>query len=111
LLQIGIGPTLLTVPLFWSIYFNSYESLKRRWNENFSPHYVHLFSAISAGAVADIVTNPFWVVRTRIQLNVLHLTRGGEVSSMTTMQMFLEIYRKEGFRAFYKGTFCILLEK
>ena len=49
----------------------------------------------------DVVTNPFWVVRTRIQ--TLHLHTSEAHDSVSTFQMFHRIYRNEGITAFYKG--------
>lgn len=90
----GLGATLATVPLFWGIYFPLYEELKRelhgRYNRAYGighvhgrggaavanggqcPAVVHMGSAILAGAVADFVCNPMFLVRTRMQTEALH---------------------------------------
>lgn len=71
----GIGPALITAPLFWGVYWPLYGHLKPMLSEyfpNWSYPMVHLVSAISAGGVADVITNPFWVTRTRIQTLILH---------------------------------------
>ena len=107
----GLGPALCNVPLFWSIYWCTYDQLKFKLAATFpsiSQHMIHLYSAITAGAIGDVVTNPFWVVRTRIQ--TLHLHAGDNLTvsnkahySVSTLQMFRRIYRAEGIMAFYKG--------
>ncbi|CAM9327682.1 unnamed protein product, partial [Heterosigma akashiwo] len=72
----GIIPAIITVPLFWGIYFPCYEKVKRRLvkmgigDKNSAS--VHLVAAVSAGFAADVVTNPMWVVRTRLQTQFLH---------------------------------------
>ena len=107
----GLGPALCNVPLFWSIYWCTYDQLKLKMMTLFpstSHHLIHLCSAITAGALGDIVTNPFWVVRTRIQTLYLHSERNviavnGSQSGVSTMEMFHRIYRNEGIAAFYKG--------
>eukprot|EP00981_Chlorochromonas_danica_P009779 scaffold2817_cov177-Ochromonas_danica.AAC.7 len=107
----GLGPALITAPLFWGSYWPLYGRLKPFLAEVYphsSPHVIHLLSAISAGAVADIITNPFWVTRTRIQTQFLHTEEaagagGGGRRSITTYQMMAKIYREEGILAFYRG--------
>ncbi len=50
----GLGPALCNVPLFWSIYFFSYDQLKMKLGATFpstSHHMIHLYSAITAGAI------------------------------------------------------------
>lgn len=112
----GLGPALITAPLFWGSYWPLYGRLKPFLAEVYpesSPHVIHLLSAICAGAVADIITNPFWVTRTRIQTQVLHTEEsffptgpggaGQRQRSVTTYQMMAKIYREEGISAFYRG--------
>jgi hypothetical protein len=77
----GLGVTLATVPAFWGLYFPLYEKLKshllqftQAYGDNGPNHHalIHLTSAISAGAVADILCNPMFVIRTRMQTEALH---------------------------------------
>lgn len=66
-------------------------------------------AAVSAGAIGDVITNPFWVVRTRIQTLIFHQKRPVTGAGHTTYEavsmfdMFKRIYANEGFAAFYKG--------
>jgi solute carrier family 25 folate transporter 32 len=57
-------------------------------------------SAVVAGAVTNTLTNPCWVVRTRLQTQS-HL--GGPPEYRSTLHAFQQIYRVEGFGALYKG--------
>lgn len=101
----GIFPTLLTVPLFWSIYWSTYTQFKQTFQEQLpnSPPFVHhILSAISAGAIGDIVTNPLWVARTRMQTYIFHGS-GHPVTNITTFGMIRSIYKNEGLGAFYRG--------
>jgi len=92
----GLGVTLLNVPTFWGLYFPLYETLKAdifhyyifNWQQETSaqnflddhhtnvrrmPAVVHMTSAILAGAVADFFCNPMFVIRTRMQTEMLHM--------------------------------------
>jgi solute carrier family 25 (mitochondrial folate transporter), member 32 len=108
----GLGTALVNVPLFWSIYWYCYEHMKLRLQDDFS-HLSslsqHILSAAIAGGVADVVTNPFWVVRTRIQTLALHPDHVISAPTISTYKMFRTIYQKEGFLAFYKGLTASLL--
>ena len=71
----GLGASLITVPAFWGVYFPLYDDCKRRWlvhSPNTNPSIVHCGSAVMAGAVSDILCNPMFVVRTRLQTDALH---------------------------------------
>jgi hypothetical protein len=72
----GLGPALMTVPLFWGIYFYTYDYMKTTLSEVDSfrerPTIIHVSAAVIAGAVGDIISNPLWVLRTRIQTLALH---------------------------------------
>jgi Mitochondrial carrier protein len=66
----GLGAALLTVPTFWGVYFPLYDEMKRRWGAAYpetQPSLVHCGSAVLAGAVSDLICNPMFVVRTRLQ--------------------------------------------
>lgn len=101
----GVGPALVTVPLFWGVYWPIYDNMKAYFEREDSPVSLrtgHILSAIIAGATGDVITNPFWVTRTRIQTLAMH----SEVklsSEVSTIQMMKFIYETEGWTAFYKG--------
>lgn len=101
----GVGPALLTVPIFWAVYWPIYNKMKLNFHQ-FHPElplYIsHLLSAISAGAVGDIITNPFWVTRTRLQTLSMHKDRN-IAANISSFDMMRTIYRDEGWKAFYKG--------
>lgn len=101
----GVGPALVTVPLFWGVYWPIYDRMKVHLEEsqpNLSTPMMHILSAVAAGATGDIITNPFWVTRTRIQTLALH-SSDNIPSEVSTFQMMKLIYQHEGWRAFYKG--------
>jgi solute carrier family 25 (mitochondrial folate transporter), member 32 len=107
----GIGPALITAPLFWGVYWPLYGYMKPLILEKYpdmNSHLVHLISAISAGGVADVITNPFWVTRTRIQTLALH-TEEHLSNNISTYQMMKRIYEQEGIIAFYRGLTASLL--
>ncbi|EKX46581.1 mitochondrial carrier protein [Guillardia theta CCMP2712] len=103
----GLSPTLLGMVPTWTTYFTAYNFFKSMLETNdrqeglqFSKGqiFVHMLSACGAGIVTATVSNPFWVVKTRIQMFSRHSCpyRG-------TMDAFLKIPREEGIAALYKG--------
>lgn len=105
----GIGPALINAPLFWGAYWPLYGHLKPLLAEHLdSTPLVHLLAAISAGGVADVITNPFWVTRTRIQTQVLH-PEEHLAEPVSTVRMMRRIYEQEGVLAFYRGLTASLL--
>lgn len=111
----GLGATLATVPLFWGLYFPLYNDLKRVLGESDSfenQAVVHCVSAISAGAVADVICNPMFVVRTRLQTEALHaVTNGGSNNSkpLSITQTIKLLYREGGLRIFWRGLTASML--
>merc|ERR1712224_1049941 len=119
------GATLVTVPLFWGVYFPLYDETKyflqtndctKEFASNYHPGVVHCLSAIFTGAIADLICNPFFVVRTRLQTQALHelrldsngtnngsaITRG-ERKPTSMIRMAKELYRKNGIAVFWRG--------
>lgn len=96
----GLGATLLTVPMFWGIYFPLYNDLKQSLQtpqRNVSV--VHCISAVLAGAAADVVCNPFFLVRTRLQTEALH----GTTTPSGILQTVRQLYSEGGPLVFWRG--------
>lgn len=105
----GLPPTLLGYVLSYSCYFSCYDSFRKCFvnmlgNENLMLSTI--FAATSAGAASNLVTNPFWLVRTRLQVQK-HILGGNEYRS--TFHAFSKILREEGVFAFYKGLSASML--
>jgi solute carrier family 25 (mitochondrial folate transporter), member 32 len=103
----GLGATLATVPMFWGLYFPLYDDMKRtlsRGDPNRNPAVVHCMSAVSAGAIADIICNPMFVVRTRLQTEALH---GNRVK--TIRHTIRALYQEGGILIFWRGLTASML--
>jgi solute carrier family 25 folate transporter 32 len=86
----GLGATMVTVPLFWGVYFPLYEETKHYVSKSYPhahPSLVHCGSAVFTGAVADVLCNPLFVIRTRLQTQALHQTIESASSSTSPIQM------------------------
>jgi solute carrier family 25 (mitochondrial folate transporter), member 32 len=106
----GLSIALVNVPLFLGIYWYSYENMKKLLNTHYDLPLplLHIASATSSAFVADCVSNPLWVVRTRLQTEYLHSTlsvhpSGTPTQPVSAFTMVRTIYTQEGVRAFYKG--------
>jgi solute carrier family 25 folate transporter 32 len=116
----GLGVTLATVPAFWGLYFPLYEKLKSHllectqpYGDNGPNHHalIHLTSAISAGAVADILCNPMFVIRTRMQTEALHYFQmpEGDRKPHSILQTVRGLYKEGGVPMFWRGLTASLL--
>lgn len=98
----GLGATLATVPLFWGLYFPIYDNFKTRFGRthpDWNPSLIHCTAAIGAGCIADIICNPAFVVRTRLQTEALH-RKGPATGILRTIQ---SLYAEGGVRIFWRG--------
>ena len=74
LLLLGYSVSVFCIPLFHTIYFPLYERVKQHfkktkgWQEDTFKLYA--VSAGLSGFFCNVVTNPFWVVRTRMQAEI-----------------------------------------
>ncbi|KAK2727260.1 hypothetical protein QYM36_007938 [Artemia franciscana] len=93
----GLGPTLLGVAPSRAIYFWTYSSSKKLFNEFLSPdsHQVHLLSAACGGFMSSTLTNPIWFVKTRLQLDK------GKYKSVA--DCIKKVYYEKGIPGFYRG--------
>jgi solute carrier family 25 protein 33/36 len=96
----GLVPNIMGVAPTRAIYFYAYAQSKKFFNTVLNPGtpMVHVLSAASAGFVTCSTTNPIWLVKTRLQLD---LNKNGK--RLTTGQCIKKIYRSGGIKGFYKG--------
>ena len=128
----GLGPTLMTVPTFWSLYFPLYDVLKTDlhkrgigqrsgnnsdngiMNESSTarvPPLVHMTAAIMAGTFADFFCNPMFIVRTRMQTEALHYMEMPieERKPHGIIQTVKSLHREGGISIFWRGFTASLL--
>lgn len=89
------------------------DSLKRRFrphdDQEFSSSYsgqaaIHIASAAAAGGFTDVITNPLWVVRTRLMSQHMNLAPGQAPPYQGSWpQTLWTIKKREGTRALYRG--------
>ena len=97
----GFAANVMAVSVSKAIYFPVYSCCKRFLGQDRSQvgrAVIHSSSAAIAGFVSCTVTNPIWFLKTRLQLHC-------EVNknSWPKRPLAIEIYKKEGIRAFYSG--------
>lgn len=62
---------------------------------------VHLGAAVVAGVMTSTLTNPIWVVKTRLQLSARKRSAG--IPRHSAVAMTMDIIRNEGVRGMYRG--------
>ena len=103
----GLRPTLIGVIPTRSIYFYVYEQSKNKLaltNKEWLPEGGMgnaLLSGFAAGAASTTVTNPLWLVKTRMQLMADQSV--GQAIYKNHREVVLRIMREEGIGGFYRG--------
>lgn len=113
----GLVPVVLGYFPTWMIYFSVYERAKRAYPAMLSPHGIdsefvtHSLSAFTAGGVSTSLTNPIWVVKTRLMLQTGdgHSTVANETYYKGTLDAFRRMYKNEGLKVFASGLVPSLL--
>ena len=101
----GLPPTLIGIIPSRSIYFYAYQKMKHFLGrfENFSegspPN--ALIAGLTAGIAANTLTNPIWMVRTRMQLHADKAA--GQRAYTGYFDAISTIYRTEGLAGYFKG--------
>ncbi|OCB89969.1 mitochondrial carrier [Sanghuangporus baumii] len=104
----GLGPTLVGAIPARSVNFFTYGNGKQiianTFNHGEENSYVHVSAAALAGIVTSSVTNPIWVVKTRMQLMSERASSDAAARrAASSWAVITRIVRQEGIRGFYKG--------
>jgi len=99
----GLGPNLMGVIPSRAIYFWSYSTAKSTVNgylpaSNRDAPFVHVVSALTAGVSVSTLTNPIWLIKTRLQLDRTHSSK-----TLTIRKAVKQIYNEKGIRSFWRG--------
>lgn len=98
----GLIPNLVGVMPARAIYFTSYGLTKRTLTSGDPARedtLTHTLSAISAAVVTSTAVSPLGVLKTRMQLSEV----GAATSYPSYWACAKDMYKKEGFRSFYRG--------
>lgn len=94
----GLTPALATQPLYWAIYTPLYERTKVGYVAG------DMLAGFSAGALATVVTNPLWMLRQRMQTELL------KNKNNSYRKLIREIHAENGIQTFFRGTSVTLLK-
>ena len=103
------------IPLFHTLYFPLYERSKIYFSDTYSwpadSFKLYSVSAGLSGLFCNIVTNPFWVVRTRMQAETFRCAHQEHYERMYRgiFHSILKIGREEGVRALFSGLTASIL--
>ena len=128
----GLGPIVMGYLPTWAVWFTVYNETKvwaGQYCEN--PHIVNFWSSIVAGGTSTIVTNPIWVIKTRLMSQShspsrdilhhhhFHPKTGNTPTSRpvanypwhyrSTLDAARKMYSSEGMASFYSGLTPALL--
>lgn len=114
----GLSPTLMALLPNWAVYFTVYNAMRQNlatdrhlWTtprtRGWEDILVNVLSAATAGSATVVVTNPLWVVKTRLQTQYM-----GELAEKHnwvrkpyngTLEALSRIRVEEGFKGLYSG--------
>ncbi|ETV91627.1 hypothetical protein H310_13876 [Aphanomyces invadans] len=105
----GYSAALCSFPVYWSLYFPTYEFVKVQLNKTSLDEYPVVIQGLSAtitGTTVDIATYPLWFLRTRMHTQHLHqITSSSHARDnySTLRSTVATIFKREGPEAFFKG--------
>ncbi|ODV61479.1 Rim2p [Ascoidea rubescens DSM 1968] len=101
----GLGPNLVGVIPARSINFFTYgltkDFIKTNFNNSQEATWIHLLSAANAGIWTSTLTNPIWLIKTRLQLDQKSSSLQREYRN--SYDCFRKVMKLEGIKGLYKG--------
>ncbi|KAH9259301.1 hypothetical protein BASA81_002344 [Batrachochytrium salamandrivorans] len=104
-LYMGLTPALVANGVSWGSYFFFYEKAKVLLEPQGSTTIGHLASGVIAGSFTVVITNPMWLVKTRMQLQTL----GPSKASLSALAVSQSIFQHDGVMGFYRGVVPALI--
>ncbi|KAF7558516.1 hypothetical protein G7046_g5643 [Stylonectria norvegica] len=106
----GLGPNLVGVvparAINFYVYGNGKRLISQYANNGEEAPWVHLTAGVAAGVVTSTITNPIWMVKTRLQLdkNVSERSAGSQLRQYrNSYDCVRQVVRDEGVRSLYRG--------
>lgn len=104
----GVSPNMLGSGASWGLYLFFYRTMKNRLQDG-DPNKIigvkmSLFATAQAGIFTNLITNPLWVIKTRMCLQYSGdsaLPESRRYSGI--IDAVRKIFKTEGFKGFYKG--------
>lgn len=98
----GIVPIVIGYLPAWMIYFSVYEKCKEVYPPLLKKDFLlNSASALTAGVISATLSNPIWVVKTRLM--VQSSKKRSSTNYKGTIDAFRKIYKNEGLKVFYSG--------
>ncbi|XP_063911758.1 solute carrier family 25 member 32-like [Zophobas morio] len=99
----GVTPNVWGAGSSWGLYFLFYTTIKT-WVQGGNANVPlkptqHLVAASEAGVITLFITNPFWVVKTRLCLQF----GAGQEQYKGMIDALVKIFQQDGIRGYYKG--------
>jgi solute carrier family 25 folate transporter 32 len=95
----GTRAAVVTVPIFYSLYFPLYEEAKPFYAETLYGDkkqfnsVIYTLSSVTSALICDLITNPMWVVRIRYQTEFIH-SGSQKMDSFNVVKAIRKLYRK-----------------
>ncbi|RAL05768.1 putative mitochondrial carrier protein [Aspergillus ibericus CBS 121593] len=109
----GLGPMLLGYLPTWAVYLAVYDRSREYFYETTDSWWLSRgYASITAGACSTLVTNPIWVIKTRLMSQSLRASSEGYRAPWqynSTWDAARKMYKSEGIRSFYSGLTPALL--
>ncbi|KAJ6000774.1 mitochondrial nicotinamide adenine dinucleotide transporter 1 [Penicillium waksmanii] len=109
----GLGPMLLGYLPTWAVYLAVYDRSREYFFEQTDSWWLSRgYASITAGACSTVVTNPIWVIKTRLMSQSLKQNNEGVRAPWQysgTWDAARKMYKIEGLRSFYSGLTPALL--
>ncbi|KAJ5714891.1 uncharacterized protein N7483_012072 [Penicillium malachiteum] len=109
----GLGPMLMGYLPTWAVYLAIYDRTREYFYEQTDSWWLSRgYASVTAGACSTIVTNPIWVIKTRLMSQSLKQNHEGARAPWQysgTIDAARKMYQVEGLRSFYSGLTPALL--